>query len=241
MQTISVLTLLSISLHLGSLASADLLISSSTFGLRHLVEEGKYSLCINFYILFSSPGSGVLLSCPSPRPWLLCVMVSPMKEVVCGVREGGSIARVCQGASLSLTGDETRCEVRIQAAPSHHGVWTCMLTMDQDYQAITTYIHLEVAVRPQVSIRHTAHGLVGWEDQQGAGRAVHLVEGEEQNFTCLAEEGFPRPDIHWTLGNYSTMTMVQGNSKVRWRDCVPLYVIHSLQFRPLSSCPPPPT
>ena len=168
-------------------------------------------------------------------------MVSPMREVVCGVREGGSIARVCQGAALSLTGEESRCEVRIQAAPSHHGVWTCLLTMEQDYQAITTFIHLEVVVRPQLSIRQAAHGLAGQGGQQGEGRAAHLVEGEEQNFTCLAEQGFPRSDIHWSIGNTSALTMVQGNSKVRGRDCVAANTIHMLHFRPLSSCPPPPT
>ena len=82
---------------------------------------------------------------------------------------------VCQGGGWRNIGGggEDSCEMRIQADQSDHGSWTCLLTLAKDYHSVTTYIGMEVAVRPRLSIwqHHDGHdgqaGLVGQSPVEG--------------------------------------------------------------------------
>ena len=99
----------------------------------------------------------------------------------------------------------------ISVSPSHHGAWTCMVTMGGDYTTVTTYLDMEVAVRPRLSI---SHGGPGQKPQQVEEGIVHLVEGELNNFTCTAEQGFPRPKIQWAVGTSYSLTVLEPHDKV---------------------------
>ena len=99
----------------------------------------------------------------------------------------------------------------ISIPPSHHGAWTCMVTMGGDYTTLTTYLDMEVAVRPRLSISHEGPGQGPQQVEEGI---VHLVEGELNNFTCTAEQGFPRPKIQWAVGTSSSLTVLEPQNKV---------------------------
>ena len=113
-------------------------------------------------------------------------------------------------------GGEDSCEMRIQADQSDHGSWTCMLTLAKDYHSTTTYLGMDVAVRPRLSICQHHHGLDGHDGQAGlVGQAVHMLGGQQYSFTCLAEQGFPRPVFYWSVGNTSAMMRLHADNEVR--------------------------
>ena len=90
-----------------------------------------------------------------------------------------------------------------QAYPSVHGSWTCMLTLSEDYESLTTFADLQVALRPLVSLDYPAGGYAvvvpaGHDDHSNISR-IMLVEGQDYNFTCMAERVFPRPVFYWTV------------------------------------------
>ena len=118
---------------------------------------------------------------------------------------------MCQGGGWRNIGGggEDSCEMRIQADQSDHGSWTCLLTLAKDYDSVTTYLGMEVAVRPLLSIWQHHDGQAGLVDQ-----AVHLLGGHEYSFTCLAEQGFPRPVFYWSVGNTSAMMRLHGDKEV---------------------------
>ena len=146
------------------------------------------------------------LSCPSPAPWLVCVWVSPLSTTYWCVREGGG---ECE--DHNITGEEDECQMVIRVSPSHHGAWTCMITMGGDYTTVTTYLDMEVGVRARLSI---SHGVPGQEPQQVEGGIVHLVEGQLNHFTCTAENGFPRSRIQWVVGTSHSLTLLEPLDKV---------------------------
>ena len=85
-----------------------------------------------------------------------------------------------------------------QATHFDHGTWTCMLTLDEDYESITTYINLQVGLIPLVSLSYPAEAMTTISTDISS---ILLVEGEEYNFTCTAERVFPRPELYWTVDN----------------------------------------
>ena len=61
------------------------------------------------------------------------------------------------------------------------------------------------------------------------GQAVHLLEGDEYIFTCLAEQGFPRPVFYWSVGNTSAMMRLHADQEVRYATLngaeLPLFIV----------------
>ena len=127
---------------------------------------------------------------------------------------------MCQERRGNITGGQDSCNLKIKATPSDHGPWTCMLTLSDDYEAVTTYLDLEVAVRPSMSISYDTGGQTVVVGGQGHGNntttvhSVQVVEGEDKNFTCTAERGFPRPVFYWTLVNMPAE--LQRQNKVKY-------------------------
>jgi hypothetical protein len=86
-----------------------------------------------------------------------------------------------------------------------------------DYHALTTHLDLEVAVKPTLSITHTM--------QEGG--VLHLVEGELNNVTCVAEGGFPRSEVFWTLGTSSSFTLLDAYDKISFIFSPTSYLVSS--------------
>ena len=79
--------------------------------------------------------------------------------------------------------------VIIQITSADHGYWTCLMTMDEDYELVRTYINLQVAVEavPRIFVDGTESS------------AVQLKDQNVMNITCLAEKGFPPPVFRWLM------------------------------------------
>ena len=144
--------------------------NSSVYGLVHSVEEG----------------TEVLLSCPSPAPWLLCVWLAPSGERRCQVRleqeRGVTSEEVCGPQAEShhsqLTSSSSQCDLRLSSKASHHGLWTCMMTLDRagQYESLVTRLVLAVTSPPSLSVSHNS---------------THL--------TYSADHGYPAPSLQWSL------------------------------------------
>ena len=71
-------------------------------------------------------------------------------------------------------------------------------------------------MRPRLSIWQHYDGHDRHDGQAGlVDQAVHLLGGHEYSFTCLAEQGFPRPVFYWSVGNTSAMTRLHADQEVR--------------------------
>ena len=95
-------------------------------------------------------GSEVILSCPAPAPWLLCIWVSPGGARRCQVSLQQDRLEVCGPQDWLLTsssGGGGGCELRLVTEVGHHGVWTCMLTLDTagQYDSLVTRLLLSVS------------------------------------------------------------------------------------------------
>ena len=127
-------------------------------------------------------GSQVILSCPAPAPWLLCIWVSPGGDRWCQVSLQEDRLEVCgqQDSLLTSTraGGSGGCEVRLVSEVRHHGVWTCMLTLDTagQYESLVTRLGLSVTSPPSLSLSHN-----------------------ETHLTCWADNGYPAPSLSWHL------------------------------------------
>ena len=113
------------------------------------------------------------------------------------MRVGERTENVCQGGwgrNIGVGGEDS-CEMRIQAEQSDHGSWTCLLTLAKDYHSTTTYLGMEVAVRPRLRIQQHHDGNGGHDGQAGLmGQAVHLLLGIPS--TAWQNKGFP--DLRFT-------------------------------------------
>ena len=132
-------------------------------------------------------GSEVVLSCPAPAPWLLCIWVSPGGARSCQVSLHQDRLEVCGHHDSLLTsntagggGGAGGCELRLVSEVSHHGVWTCMLTLDTagQYDSLVTRLGLSVSSPPSLSLSHN-----------------------ETHLTCLADHGYPAPSLCWYLNS----------------------------------------
>ena len=132
--------------------------------------------------------------------------------------EGGD---VCWGGDLPAgdTGQETDCSCQVcpylmfQALSSDHGSWTCLLTYNNDYDTVRTYVDLQVAVKPQVSIGLEIAGETRDVFEDSDTVSIDLIVGEEKNFSCVAANGFPRSEIFWTMEKTSSPSLVQGSGQ----------------------------
>ena len=151
-----------------------------------------FSLTSSVYGLVHSvvAGGEVVLSCPAPGPWLLCVWLGPSGERRCQVRLGGEeeeeglvrSEEVCgaqEAASSVLTSTDENCQLRLSGlVAAQHGVWTCMMTLDTagQFQTLVTRLVLSVTSPPSLALSHNSS---------------HL--------TCSAGDGYPAPALRWTL------------------------------------------
>ena len=132
-------------------------------------------------------GSQVILSCPAPAPWLLCIWVSPGGDRWCQVSLQEDRLEVCGPQDSLLTssraGGSGGCEVRLVSEVRHHGVWTCMLTLDTagQYDTLVTRLGLSVSSPPSLSLSHN-----------------------ETHLTCWADNGYPAPSLSWHLDHSLT-------------------------------------
>ena len=109
---------------------------------------------------------------------------------------------MCQESRGEISAGQGTCEMRIQATSSDHGSWTCMLTFNTDYETVRTYLDLQVAVRPLVSISWDSAGLT--HSVSTDRHSVSMIAGEDKIFTCSALGGFPRSVISWTIEQSSS-------------------------------------
>ena len=105
------------------------------------------------------------------------------------------IDRVCQEGRGEISAGESSCQMRVQARPGDHGAWTCMLTYDNDYDTVRTYLDLQVAVVPNISILYHSAGENREVTDNSETVRADLIAGIEKNFTCSAAGGFPRSQI----------------------------------------------
>ena len=110
---------------------------------------------------------------------------------------GESIERVCQEERGEISAGERSCQMRLQARQGDHGAWTCMLTFDNDYDTVRTYLDLQVAVIPHTSIGYHSAGEDREVTENSEAARADLIAGLEKNFTCSAAGGFPRSQIVW--------------------------------------------
>ena len=157
--------------------------------------------------IFCVTGSYFTLSCPSPRPWLLCVWLSPLLARQCAVQVGEKIDRVCQEGRGEISAGESSCQMRLHARPGDHGAWTCMLTYDNDYGTVRTYLDLQVAVMPYTSIVYHSAGEIREVTENSETASAELIAGLEKNFTCSAAGGFPRSQILWEVEKTSSPSL----------------------------------
>ena len=54
--------------------------------------------------------------------------------------------------------------ILIQVSPSDHGSWTCVLTLDTDFEQQKTFVDLEVAVKPLVSLIEAVDNTTNHDD-----------------------------------------------------------------------------
>ena len=64
-----------------------------------------------------------------------------------------------------------------------------MLTLEEDFEPVRTFVLLEVAVKPLLKI------IVDKVEVS----EVYMTEGQEMNISCIAEEAFPRPVFKWFI------------------------------------------
>ena len=64
-----------------------------------------------------------------------------------------------------------------------------MLTLEEDFEPVRTFVLLEVAVEPLVKI------IVDTVEVS----EVYMTEGQEMNISCIAEEAYPRPVFKWFI------------------------------------------
>ena len=64
-----------------------------------------------------------------------------------------------------------------------------MLTLEEDFEPLRTFVLLEVAVEPLVKI------IVDKVEVT----EVYMTEGQEMNISCIAEEAYPRPVFKWFI------------------------------------------
>ena len=126
-------------------------------------------------------GTEVILSCPAPAPWLLCIWVSPGGARRCQVSLQEDRLEVCGHQDSLLTntsGGAGGCQLRLVSEVSHHGVWTCMLTLDTagQYESLVTRLVLAVSTPPSLSLSHN-----------------------ETHLSCQADQGYPAPSLSWHL------------------------------------------
>ena len=66
-----------------------------------------------------------------------------------------------------------------------------MLTLEEDFEPVRTFVLLEVAVEPLVKI------IVDRVEVS----EVYMTEGQEMNISCIAEEAYPRPVFRWIISD----------------------------------------
>jgi hypothetical protein len=64
-----------------------------------------------------------------------------------------------------------------------------MLTLEEDFEPVRTFVLLEVAIKPLVKI------IVDKVEVS----EVFMTEGQEMNISCIAEEAYPRPFFRWFI------------------------------------------
>ena len=76
-----------------------------------------------------------------------------------------------------------------------------MLTLGKDYSSITTFIDLEVALPPLVSLSLPAvpKSNTSSISLPSVPKSIALLDGQDYNFTCTARRVFPRPVFYWTV------------------------------------------
>jgi hypothetical protein len=82
---------------------------------------------------------------------------------------------------------------------SDHGSWTCVLTLDKDFEQQKTFVDLEVAVKPILSLIEAVEKTTN----QGDLTVINVKEGQLKTVRCVAETVFPRPEFSWTLSRGS--------------------------------------
>ena len=68
-----------------------------------------------------------------------------------------------------------------------------MLTLEEDFEPVRTFVRLEVAVKALVKIK---------VDDVVLSNLI-LEEAQDVNLTCVAERTFPRATFQWSVGNTS--------------------------------------
>ena len=168
-------------------------------------------------------GSEVVLSCPAPAPWLLCIWVSPGGARRCQVSIQEDRLEVCGHQDSLLTshspggaGGGGGCELRLVSEVSHHGVWTCMLTLDTagQYDSLVTRLGLSVSSPPSLSLSHNK---------------THL--------TCLADHGYPAPSLCWHL-DHSPSPLICEESQSSLMMTSSSHLVSTRSSLSLSSLPP---
>ena len=66
-----------------------------------------------------------------------------------------------------------------------------MLTLEEDFESVRTFVLLEVAVETLLKII----------DDKVEVSEVYMTEGQEMNISCIAEEAYPRPVFRWFISN----------------------------------------
>ena len=66
-----------------------------------------------------------------------------------------------------------------------------MLTLEEDFEPVRTFVLIEVAVEPLVKI------IVDKVEVA----EVYMTEGQEMNISCIAEEAYPRPVFRWIISD----------------------------------------
>ena len=64
-----------------------------------------------------------------------------------------------------------------------------MLTLEEDFEPVKTFVLIEVAVEPLV--KNSVDKVEVSE--------VYMTEGQEMNISCIAEEAYPRPVFKWFI------------------------------------------
>jgi len=152
-------------------------------------------------------GDRVEMSCPSPHPWFLCIWRSPAQERQCGIQQNvRGLQSVCSNTRLSLSGNSTDCRVSVVIGRRDHGTWTCLLTLQEDFSSLRSWVEIRVATRPVLSLELVLGGKKVRVSKSSQPPTLNMIEGQTKEVTCRADEVYPKPTFLWTLGQSSLIS-----------------------------------
>jgi len=178
-------------------------------------------------------GDRVEMSCPSPHPWFLCIWRSPAQERQCGIQQSArGLQSVCSNTRLSLSGNSTDCRVSVVIGRRDHGTWTCLLTLQEDFSSLRSWVEIRVETRPILSLELVLGGKKVRVKKSSLPPTLNMIEGQTKEVICRADQAYPKPTFLWTLGQASLLS----------RHPHPPSLSTSLQseMEPSTPSPPPP-